>query len=312
MTGSDLKDNSPHHASIDDSVTSSVVDDEVLRYKIRTLIEEKPPQPLWHTLSTNASFVVILGFILTGLAGGFLTHYYNLKQEELQARSTKELRESDRLREDQQRESDRKREDEKRVSDRLREEQERESDRVYQERQREIERQRALQQRESERLRDERQKTLEYQRNLQLQELVRERSFSDELNKMRIQRIGEVWETIDKTEADLDDILDRANRESSLELFNPKTNEYVDRIISLVRDEKTTIAKNRFWLGDRIYNQIRVYLDINGKYTIDKLIGKSGVDLSDIVKRREMAKQDITQIRSMFLSGEMISGRRGR
>ena len=139
---------------------------------------------------------------------------------------------------------------------------------------------------------------LTYIHTLKQQELARERSFSDELNKIRVQKIGEVWEQIDRTEVEVDTLLDQANR-------TPDSNEKnVDSILRLVEAEVAVINKNRFWLGEQSYNRIKNYLDINGRYALDKLLGPPGIDLGDTIKKREQAKQDILQVRSMFLKGE--------
>ncbi len=139
---------------------------------------------------------------------------------------------------------------------------------------------------------------LTYIYTLKQQELARERSFSDELNKIRVQKIGEVWEQIDRTEVEVDNLLDQANQTSD---SNEKN---VNNILRLVEEEVAIINKNRFWLGEQSYNRIKNYLDINGRYALDKLLGPPGIDLSDTIKKREQAKQDIIQIRSMFLKGE--------
>jgi hypothetical protein len=212
-----------------DPDVSSVITDEVLRNRIRVLIEEekKPKPSKFQSISTNPLTLVVLSFLLTGLLGGLLTYYYTAKQQEL-----------------------------------------------------------------------------DFHRNIQQQELVRQQSFSDELNKIRIQRIGEVWEQIDKNEVTLDSLLDKANNESSM---NKK--ELFDKIISVVEEDIEVVNKNRFWLGEPTYNRLKDYLDITGRYVSDMLLGYPGIDLSETLKKREKAKQDILQIRSLFLTGESESSK---
>jgi superfamily II RNA helicase len=131
------------------------------------------------------------------------------------------------------------------------------------------------------------------------QELTSQRSFSDELNKIRIQKIGEVWEQIDKTEPDIDQLLDKINK-------SPDSNNKLafENIQKIINEDVALINKNKFWLGEQSYNRIKDYLDISSQYTLDKITGRPGIDLSDTVRRREQAKQDILQIRKMFLNGE--------
>jgi hypothetical protein len=132
---------------------------------------------------------------------------------------------------------------------------------------------------------------------LQQKEIESQRSFSDELNKARVQKIGEMWEEIDKTESTIDEILNKADRD-------PNSNKQVilDQILKLIAEETTTINKNRFWLGEHNYNYLINYLAINSQYVQDKLMGQPGIDLNDTIKKREQAKQDILQIRNSFLN----------
>ncbi|MCA1568272.1 MAG: hypothetical protein LC803_22035 [Acidobacteria bacterium] len=204
--------------NINDSHMSSTEGSEALGNRIRTL-EEKASSSRVQSISTNPLVLLIMGFLLSGIVGGLLTHYHSIRQ----------------------------------------------------------------------------------------QELARVRSFSDELNKLRVQKIGEVWETVDKTEADVDVILDKVNKAPGPGTNNANTGEDVDNIIRLLREQNVVINKNRFWLGEPVYSRIKEYLDINGRYALDKLIGHSGIDLTETLKKREQAKQDIIQIRNMFLKGEPIS-----
>ena len=145
---------------------------------------------------------------------------------------------------------------------------------------------------------------LTYYYNVKQQELVRQRSFSDELNKIRIQKIGEVWEQIDKNEVTLDSLLDKANNESNI---NKK--ELFDKIASVVEEDIAVVDKNRFWLGGSTYTPLKDYLAITDQYVSDMFLGHPGIDLSETLKKREKAKQDILQIRSLFLTGELESSK---
>lgn len=145
------------------------------------------------------------------------------------------------------------------------------------------------------------QQNLDFARSVQQQELARQRSFLDEVNKVRVQKLGEVWEQIDKNEVILSSLLERANESS-----NSKT-ENVDVINSLIQEGRVIVNKNRFWLGEQNHNQIQDYLDKNLQLARNMLLARPGTDLSEIIKKREQAKQDILQIRkSMLLEGELL------
>jgi hypothetical protein len=198
-----------------------VITDEVLRHRVRMLLDEKPRPSTAQSLFSHPLLIVVVGFALTGLVGGYLTNNYSLHQ-----------------------------------------------------------------------------KSLEHQRSLQQQELARQQSFSDELNKIRIQKIGVVWELIDKNEVALDGLLNKANRASG------SNKEDFAQISKIIDEDIAFINANRFWLGEKVYNKLKDYLDITGRYVFDMLLGQPGIDLSETARKREQAKQDVLNVRIMFLKGE--------
>jgi len=58
------------------------------------------------------------------------------------------------------------------------------------------------------------QKDLEYQRSIYLKDRERERSFADELNKVRVSKIGEVWEKVDVYEAGAKGVMQKISVET--------------------------------------------------------------------------------------------------
>jgi hypothetical protein len=135
---------------------------------------------------------------------------------------------------------------------------------------------------------------LTYFYTLKQQELTSQRSFSDELNKIRIQKIGEVWEQVDKNEVLLDAQLLEATKES---VSDAKKNRNVDAINNLIQEDRVIINKNRFWLGEGNYQKLQNYLDKNVNMTLNMLLARPGTDFSAIIEERKRAKQDILQIR---------------
>jgi len=128
-----------------------------------------------------------------------------------------------------------------------------------------------------------------------------QRSFSDELNKIRIQKIGEVWEQLDKNEVILESLLDEANKPSNSDEQNKQN---VDAINSLLQEDKVIVSKNKFWLGKQYYNRIQEHLYKNTQIALNMLLAPEGTDLSELLEQREQLKQDILQIReSMRLEG---------
>lgn len=140
------------------------------------------------------------------------------------------------------------------------------------------------------------QKDFDNYRSLQQRELESQQFFSNELNIIRIQKIGEVWEQIGNTEAEVDELLNKVNNESG------SNGKVVETIADLIEKDVAIINKNRFWLGEQNYNRINNYVDLNRKYVVEKLLGPPGMDLSELAAKRTQAKQDIIQIRESMLS----------
>jgi hypothetical protein len=138
------------------------------------------------------------------------------------------------------------------------------------------------------------QKDIDYQRAVQQQELASRRSFSDELNKIRIQKIGGVWERLDKNEVLLDALLEKVNKASD---SDQRRNQNVDAINNLIQEDRITVNENRYWLGEQNYNRLQDYLDKNARIVLNMLLARRGTDLSGIIEERKRAKQDILQIR---------------
>lgn len=140
---------------------------------------------------------------------------------------------------------------------------------------------------------------LTYVYTLKQQELTSQRSFTDELNKIRIQKIGEVWEQVDKTEVLLDAQLIEATKES---VSDAQKNRSVDAINNLIEEDRIIVNKNRFWLGEGNYQKLQNYLDKNVNITLNTLLARPGTDFSNTIEERKSAKQDILQIRESMRS----------
>lgn len=198
---------------------SSIISDEILRHRIRALVDEKPKDSRLKAILNHSLFIAViiavLGFVLTVVLGSRLTYWYTVQQ----------------------------------------------------------------------------------------QELASQRSFSDELNKIRVQKIGEVWELVDKNEIALDDLLEKAR--SGVNLSPAEKTKDVDTISSLIREDRVVISKNRFWLGEENYARLLDYLDKNKRTALNMLLAHPSANFDEIIRERKDAKQDILQIReSMRVEGQ--------
>jgi hypothetical protein len=208
--------NPTDHSLPPPSEDSSVITDEVLRHRIRSLMNEKSKPSKLQTISTNPLVSVVVGFVLTALVGGALTYYYGRQQQELAAR----------------------------------------------------------------------------------------RSFSDEINRTRVQKLGEVWEQLDEDEFVINDLLEESRLEAPNSDSEANNDKRIDGITKLIRRDQAMASKYRYWLGEDLFRKTSEYLDKNIEYTLKKLGSKRGADLSELVKTRDAAKQDVLQLRSLFLQGE--------
>ena len=133
----------------------------------------------------------------------------------------------------------------------------------------------------------------------QQQELAASRSFSDELNKLRIQKVAEVWERLDEDEFMIDDLIqatDQDNKEKGL------TPDKLNDIIKRLQTDRAMVSKYRFWLGKGIFDSANEYLNANIRYILRKLTGSSQEDLKTYLEKRNAAKSDIEQVRAQFLT----------
>lgn len=229
---------------------------------------------------------MLFGFFLTGLLGTYLTYIYSyrLKQVEFEL-------------------SDKQK-------DREREKDERQKQLEYQrnqfDKQRDQERDERLN--NLEHLRNKNQIELEYQRSVDQREIARNRSFSDELNKVRATKIAEVWEQIylyenelgsaeGKLDEELQKIVDENNIEVKKLISQLKVSDKRVVIQSPPTQNQPTSSGNR--LG-RIFDITRYKAD---RQQLPKILGerfreifKTSDDLFVIVNR--------TALKNRFWLGE--------
>jgi len=233
--------------SVDRLDITALVDDEIVRLRIRKLLEASPSVSIWIRVSTNPLVAVVIGFLLTGLLGGLLTYYYNRKQKELDS-----------------------------------------------------------------------------QRSLFQLELQREKSFADELNKIRVLRIGEVWEKIFLLEAASNRAYDACGRiweegwgvdekkpltpyQQQLEQYGVQYRkamveacEKERKSIGVVSDEMRDLAdKNRFWIGEEGYKQMQAYVDAINSYA--KAANNNEISLKEVRERKDRIRASLLDVRNRLI-----------
>lgn len=139
---------------------------------------------------------------------------------------------------------------------------------------------------------------MDFDRNIQL---ARTQSFSDELNKLRLQKIGAVWEQIDENEVALDKLLESINK-----VPGPDKTRFA-QTANLITNDVVLINRNRFWLGEETYEQLQKYMSITDDIVAGSFLGRPGIDLSQSRAKRKAAKQSIINVRTLFLKGEQTA-----
>lgn len=136
-----------------------IVDEEILRAKVRRTFDAPAKSSKWERFSKNPLTTLTLGFLLTTLVGAALTYYFNQRLKLLEIEKNAEQRKAERERD---------------------------------ERLKELSEQKNETQRNLDRAREDRNRDLDYQRGVQKQALERTQNFSDELSKTRVEKIGQV------------------------------------------------------------------------------------------------------------------------
>jgi hypothetical protein len=139
---------------------------------------------------------------------------------------------------------------------------------------------------------------------MQQEELARRQSFSDEINRIRVQKLGEVWQKLDEDEFAINRLLDDSNTFEGPNQDSSLKTKRVEDITGLIYNDQAMTSKYRFWLGEDLFHKTTGYLNMNVTYALNKLAGPPGADLSELIKKRDEAKQDILKIRTLFLEGE--------
>lgn len=144
---------------------------------------------------------------------------------------------------------------------------------------------------------------LAYYYGLQQQELAARRSFSDEINKTRVQKLGEVWEQLDEDEFLINNILEESRLQGS-NTDSAMKDKRADEITRLINRDRSIANKYRFWLGEHLFEMTMQYLSANIDYAVRNVSSKPGTDLTELSRRRDAARQGIQPLRRLLLAGE--------
>ncbi|HEX8088174.1 MAG TPA: hypothetical protein VF762_04935 [Blastocatellia bacterium] len=211
-----------------DPLDALAIPDEVLRLRIRRLIQDPGPTPPWKRALNSPLFSILVTFALTGLVGTYLAYYYNGKQAEL-----------------------------------------------------------------------------EYKRSLYLKDLESGRSFADELNKIKLTKIAEVWEKVYLYEASVEEVMRQVKVSSNAPLEGDVVlsegqglKAAYDQSKALRKEAIDALNRNRLWLEDDSYYKLKEYADIIFDYYFS---AQSKQDFQAWEAKRAAARVSIGLIRDKML-----------
>ncbi len=148
--------------------------------------------------------------------------------------------------------------------------------------------------------------------NLRLERVKSDLSFYNDINKMRVEKVAEVWGKLDMYHAISEDHYQRMQypltgtvqeREKQVEAWNKET----EAISLIYKDLRDTIEKNSFWLGEDAHNQIIEYMKVTHEYFLTKIRFPPGPSISEeknkeAADKRAKHRQALEELRRSILS----------
>lgn len=315
----------PRYKTFSTRSRSQLIDDEVLRTRVRTLIEEKPPTSglrrfLLHPLTT-----VAITFLLTGLAGAAVANHYYEKQKKFEFNLDEQKRQVDFERQQHQAQLQA----------------------IQRQSEAGLDFQRRLNLQQLQNADEAHQQALDHQRTINREALAREGNFSVELAREKLKALSEVWASIyayetefaraqqryekvirekkksiaDGTDPELataaifrDPVIGKIMRRSlawaiafaaaarqAPEIFKASSDKY-DSLSAAVN-------KNRFWLDEDNYRVITDYISATRSYIIltSKEVNPNNAKASQ--SHQEKIKASAAKLKSLRQSLSVIKDR---
>jgi hypothetical protein len=144
---------------------------------------------------------------------------------------------------------------------------------------------------------------LTYEYTRKAQEISAERSFSDEMNRLRIQKVGEVWERLDEDEVAITNLVNELADKPAAD--KAARNAVLEQIARLIDTDKGVIAQHRFWLSQVTYDKMGQYPSANIFLLTREILDPEADDIPTLRKARDDAKTDIEKERARFLNPKL-------
>lgn len=145
---------------------------------------------------------------------------------------------------------------------------------------------------------------LTYYYTKKAQALAADRSFSDELNKLRIQKVSEVWERIDQDRVRIEIMV---NRISEADAGDKATqNDVLQQIEKLINTDRETVGQYHFWISQEMSDTLNRYLNATF-FLVTKQILEPEADVESLAKDRDAARAHVEIERAKFLNSPKTS-----
>jgi hypothetical protein len=144
--------------------------------------------------------------------------------------------------------------------------------------------------------------------NYLLERYKQQEGFRTELNKTRVERIGEVWESLYVYEAAVDNLLDRFRViivEAKTERDEMKRKR--DELPPLIKSQADALAelvvishRNRFWIGEDVYVEVTGYSGVLADL-IDAYLNYDVQKIEAINNKRARLRKGVRSVRDKLL-----------
>ena len=152
--------------------------------------------------------------------------------------------------------------------------------------------------------------------NRTIEKFKSEQTFVEELNKLRVQKIAEVWEKVyvfeataepmfkarEMTSDQIEEFMQGPLSEKKMKVYRQKDADAVAPFEHAKQEALDLANRNRLWIGEDQYAAIRAYIDASEEYSFalhSITADKEAVEA--LRKKREEKRATIVQIRSALL-----------
>ena len=122
----------------------------------------------------------------------------------------------------------------------------------------------------------------------------------DEINRIRVSRIGETWQKADLYDAALEAITQSVSTGPDV-----TANEKYGKVEQLYVELSTVLASNRYWLGEQIYDGLQKYTDVTYKAFLGLKTRQTEQKAEEMKEKKRQARAELNQLRDKIFNGEI-------